>query len=335
MYDEERGYDIVGEPTAASERAASWRLAKGLQAVDGLKTSEYLEEVANGHIAGKYDIDDAIDIVAKYYETKGVRSEQARTKEADIVSARIVKLVTTNSFSFYPGALNNIHKALFQDVDPTFRAGKYRTVNLSKKEPVLAGRSVVYADFREIDGLLKYDFQSFQINEMSFNDKESVRQLSRFISGIWQTHPFMEGNTRTVAVFCQRLLRSMGIDVESSVFEQSSLYFRNALVLSNYASIKDGINPDFDPLDRFFENAVLNAGHELKNRTLYRRDLYRIEGLPDPIEQFAKHDALRAPRPAPKASRPESAKSPEEERARIKASPSEQAPTTTRKGKKI
>ena len=44
-------YIRQGEP-AQRERADAWRVAIGLQAVDGLKTSEYLQQTARRNIEG-------------------------------------------------------------------------------------------------------------------------------------------------------------------------------------------------------------------------------------------------------------------------------------------
>ena len=51
-------YNRQGEPDK-KEKASIWRTAIGLQAVDGLKTSDYLKDTARKHIEGEIDIDDA------------------------------------------------------------------------------------------------------------------------------------------------------------------------------------------------------------------------------------------------------------------------------------
>lgn len=60
-----------------------------------------------------------------------------------------------------------------------------------------------------------------------------VKQIQHFISGIWQIHPFHEGNTRTVTVFLIQYLREFGFDIDNTPFQQHSKYFRDALVLDN------------------------------------------------------------------------------------------------------
>ena len=55
-------YIRQGEPDQ-KERAEAWRVAIGLQAVDGLKTSEYLQETARRNIEGEITIDEARELV--------------------------------------------------------------------------------------------------------------------------------------------------------------------------------------------------------------------------------------------------------------------------------
>ncbi|MHA4989041.1 Fic family protein [Cetobacterium somerae] len=100
---------------------------------------------------------------------------------------------------------------------------------------------------------LKYDFE----NESSKNysqislDKQ-IKSLARFTSAIWQIHLFIEGNTRTVAVFIQKYLLSMRYLVNNDLFRENSVYFRNSLVASNYSNILKKISPDFTYLEEFF-----------------------------------------------------------------------------------
>lgn len=93
-------YIRQGEPERA-EKSEAWQTAIGLQAVDGLKTSDYLLDTAKDHIEGKITIDEAQKRIHSYYEQRSIRTEtENETKEADIVSARITKLLGEKHFSF-------------------------------------------------------------------------------------------------------------------------------------------------------------------------------------------------------------------------------------------
>ena len=95
-------YIKQGEPDKA-EKSEAWQTAIGLQAVDGLNTSDYLLDTAKEHIEGKITIDEAQKRIHSYYEQRCVRTEtENETKEADIVSARIAKLLGEKAFQFSP-----------------------------------------------------------------------------------------------------------------------------------------------------------------------------------------------------------------------------------------
>ena len=99
-------YIKQGEPERA-EKSEAWQTAIGLQAVDGLKTSEYLLDTAKEHIEGKITIDEAQRRIHSYYEQRSTRTEtENETKEADIVSARITKLLGEKAFQFFSGRVD-------------------------------------------------------------------------------------------------------------------------------------------------------------------------------------------------------------------------------------
>ena len=58
-------YMRQGEPQQR-ERGEAWKVAIGLQQVDGLKTSEYLLDTAKRHINGDISIDEAKALIDFY-----------------------------------------------------------------------------------------------------------------------------------------------------------------------------------------------------------------------------------------------------------------------------
>ena len=62
-------YIRQGEPQK-KERAEAWRVAIGLQAVDGLKVSDYLLELARRNIEGEISMEEVDKLLDKYYEEK-------------------------------------------------------------------------------------------------------------------------------------------------------------------------------------------------------------------------------------------------------------------------
>lgn len=253
-----------------SEKAVAWRAAIGLQDVDGLKPSAYLVDTARRHIEGDISIEQVKGLIDAYYQSREGRlsAEEYNTEEADKVSARITELLQENTFAFNPEELKRIHRRLFQG---TFKfAGQFRTYNISKKEWVLDGASVLYNPFENLKETLEYDIaQERKFDYANVSTDASIAHISTFIAGLWQIHPFGEGNTRTTAVFLIKYLRSFGFAINNDLFASNSWYFRNALVRANYFNREKGITPDISFLEKFLRNLVLGENNELKNRYLH------------------------------------------------------------------
>lgn len=261
-------YIKQGEPEKA-EKSQAWQTAIGLQAVDGLNTSAYLLDTAKEHIEGRITIDDAQKRIQNYYEQRADRTKiETETQEADIVSARIARLLGENTFQFSPAELLTIHRRLFEGVFD--HAGQIRQYNITKKEWVLNGDTVIYADFRSINDTLAYDFSTEkQFSYEGLSVKASVNHLAKFASDIWQIHPFCEGNTRTTAVFMIKYIKTFGFRINNDSFEKNSWYFRNALVRANYNNLQKGVHSTTKFLEMFFDNLILDSNHELKNRYMH------------------------------------------------------------------
>ena len=261
-------YIKQGEPDRA-EKSEAWQTAIGLQAVDGLNTSAYLLDTAKEHIEGKITIDEAQKRIYNYYEQRTTRTEiENETKEADIVSARITKLLGEKAFQFSPAEWLTIHRRLFEGVFS--HAGQIRQYNITKKEWVLNGDTVIYADWNSIKDTLDYDFateKQFSYEGLSVDG--AVKHLAKFASDIWQIHPFGEGNTRATAVFMIKYMKTFGFRVNNDSFEKNSWYFRNALVRANYNNIQKGIHSTTKFLEMFFFNLLLDTNYELKNRYMH------------------------------------------------------------------
>lgn len=258
-------YIRQGEPQK-KERAEAWRVAIGLQAVDGLKTSEYLQHTARRNIEGEITIDEAREQVKQYYIKKTAHDAGDEDKEeADLVSGNISKLLQTDAFTYSVAGLAAIHRSIFEGVFK--HAGHFRDYDISKKEWVLQNDSVLYGRWQDLRMTIEYDLeQERQFDYTSLNKDQTIEHLAKFVAGLWQIHPFREGNTRTTAVFTIKYLRSLGFFVNNELFERHSWYFRNALVRANYRNVLKGINAEPLFLVRFFRNLLMGETNELKNR---------------------------------------------------------------------
>lgn len=277
-------YIKQGEPDK-TEKSEAWQTAIGLQAVDGLNTSDYLLDTAKEHIEGKITIDEAQKRIHSYYEQRSVRTEtENETKEADIVSTRIAKLLGEKAFQFSPAEWLSIHRRLFEGVFG--HAGQVRQYNITKKEWVLNGDTVTYADWNSIKETLDYDFvteKQFSYEGLSVD--AAVKHLAKFASDIWQIHPFSEGNTRATAVFMIKYMKTFGFSVNNDAFEKNSWYFRNALVRANYNNLQKGVHSTTKFLEMFFSNLLLGTNYELKNRYMH------VDFMDENTSQSAKNES--------------------------------------------
>lgn len=272
------------------EKGYAWQTAIGLQAVDGLKPSEYLKEKARQHIEGDITIDEVKQLVDSYYKSKVARSSsEDRTEEADKVSARITEILSENTFTFSPIEYLAIHRHLFEGIFS--HAGQIRDYNITKNEWVLKGATVLYASAGSIRETLEYDFSQEKIFDYkNLNIDEAIRHIARFVSGIWQIHAFGEGNTRTTAVFTIKYLHTFGFNFSNETFANHSWYFRNALVRANYNDLTKGVYATTEFLEKFFKNLILNEQNELKNRNL------QIDEIEKEAIQSAKQTDMDIPK---------------------------------------
>ena len=249
------------------EKAYAWSTAIGLQAVDGLQVSDYLKQTAKRNIEGEITIDEARALIQSYYLSKGNRELDDEKQEADQVSANISRILSRQTLDFTAKGFVALHRRIFEGVFK--HAGQVRKYDITKKEWVLQGDTVNYLNYEDLWRALEYDIseeKSFSYKGLS-ND-EIVTHIAKFVSGLWQIHPFGEGNTRTTAVFIIQYLRSIGFDVTNDLFAENSWYFRNALVRANYKNALKGIEYTPIYLERFFRNLLLGEQNELRNRHL-------------------------------------------------------------------
>lgn len=167
------------------ELGYAWYTAMGLQAVDGLDTSDYLKNIAKQNIEGEITLSEAGRLIESYYEESKERDAD-RTKEADIVSARIAAILSERRLLFQCLSISEFTEGCLKESTP----------------------------------MLEYDIRTENEYEYPLNSiSDIIPHLARFVSRLWQIHAFGEGNTRTTAVFFIKYLRSMGFDVTTEYLE--------------------------------------------------------------------------------------------------------------------
>ena len=264
-FGEETSYEKIPESTDKEYKKSVWNAAIGLQAVDGLKPSNYLRTLAEDNISGKKSYDNINKELIKEYG-----AGNNRQKEADIVAMRIAELLETADFIMSSDILLSIHEYLFNGIFDEDIVGKFRNYNIRKKEPILLGDSVKYADqliIRSQLNVILNDEKTYKYsNPMT---KSDIEHLSGFTSKLWQTHPFAEGNTRTTAVFIELYLKCMGYEVNNDPFKDHSDYYRNALVRSCNSAYGTNAEPTCKFLNRFYMNLLKRSDIVLDDLDLF------------------------------------------------------------------
>ena len=251
-----------------------WDMAIGLQEVDNLKPSKYLEKLLEQNVEGNLTIKEVEKELREYYIEKENRNEINHNElECDFVSARIVELLDEDKFELSVDYLKYVHKFLFQDVYEF--AGEFRKIDFSKHEKILNNDSVAYGDCNTLIESLEYDISLEKAKDYKEkNIVEVINNITKFSSSIWQVHPFREGNTRTTALFIEKYLNSLNYNVDNSLFKDKSVYFRNALVRSNYFNNYLNIKEDSSYLVKFYENLLLGKNNNLHSKDLIVEELF-------------------------------------------------------------
>lgn len=262
-------YKPYARTPSAEERRQYWAVAIGLQEVDGLHVSSYLRDLAKGYESAQYSLDETRTLLAAHYASRASNADPG-IREADLVSQRIAELLESGAFALAPEMLSHIHRFIFQDLDAdTYLPGIYKSERLVKQEEILNGDSVLYADPSMIELSLAYLFREENTRGRGSDlSGDALTSFCRFIALLWQVHPFVEGNTRTIAVFSELYLRALGFNVTNDPFAAHARYYRDALVRANYRNPAADISPDTRFIQRFYDNMANNAGHELKREDL-------------------------------------------------------------------
>ena len=254
-----------------------WDMAIGLQEVDNLKPSKYLEKLLQENVTGEKTIYEVEKELKEYYIEKEKNNDVNHNElECDLVSTRIVELLQEDNFELSIDYLKYVHKYLFQDVYEF--AGEFRKVDFSKHERILNNDSVAYGDHKLLEQSLDYDITlEKNKNYKEMNIVDVINNITDFSSRIWQIHPFREGNTRTTALFIEKYLVSLGYNVDNTLFKDKSVYFRNALVRSNYFNNYLNIKENNSFLIKFYENLLLVKNNNLHSKDLIVEELFNKE----------------------------------------------------------
>ena len=230
----------------AKERLIIWKTVIALQAIDALKTSSKVIEIAKQNVEGAISDDALLD------ECENLKNP------ADIVAVRMFVNIIQNQFSLSQFELVQIRKALFGGLEESPEL--LRTANLSKKEWALDGLSLVYPKAGKIQSQLNKLFEAETLFDFEgLDSKQVVKHCASFISSLWTIHPFEKYNTRTIALFFIKYLNYRGLALNNEVFAQSPVYFRNALARAAFCDGKKGFHKTNRYLERLVKKIILGG----------------------------------------------------------------------------
>lgn len=176
-----------------------------------------------------------------------MEESELKNAQADYVILSIAELITGAPFGVFDfDSLCQVHDRLFGDIFDC--AGKIRLINIEKEEAALGGLSVEYTDVfdvkEEAEAVLA-DMNEYQWEKAAFED--IVTNFADFMARLWKVHPFREGNTRTVVLYCVMFIEAQGIYIESGLFQEHIEYTRRALAAASavFKNVGDLRRPEY------------------------------------------------------------------------------------------
>ncbi len=247
------------------ERVNAWATAIGLHKINGREPSPILLALAENHAKGLLTRRQVVRRLNCYYAAKkNLRLPDPPEKIPDKVSAAIALILNDGEFALSPEYYMSLHERIFKKILPS--ACKMRRLNIKKCEWILRGKSVTYPCPGKILSSLERCFMAERKFDYSgLSPQATIQHFCRFIAKVWRIHPFADGNTRTLAVFAIKYLRSLGFGVKNNMFEDDSWHFRNALVRANFADFAYRTKRDWSFLEAFFRNLVLGEDNLIKS----------------------------------------------------------------------
>lgn len=170
--------------------------------------------------------------------------------EAEQSRANMMLLYEQGFDQFTPEGLCEIHRFLFGDLYEW--AGRYRIINIEKRERLLGGRSVWYSNDEDISRDLQAAFAALNAHDWAGENHQAfVSALASLFAPIWQVHPFREGNTRVVVMMMTFFVETHGYFMDSALLAESAGYVRDAFVMASIDQLSE-----YEHLERILTDAV-------------------------------------------------------------------------------
>lgn len=244
----------------ANQKILFWKNSVAFQIFDGHEVSEDLIQIAKKNVEGKISAEEAVSQAEK------IDGEN----HANLVAARTFAILSLpkSEFDLSQDCLCKIHNALFDGILED--AGELRKKEITKKEWTLDGGILAYPAAKKISNSLEKILS--QENEFDFenlNPQKSAKHIAKFISDLWQIHPFEKFNTQTIATFFVKYLEHFDFEISNETLARNPVYFRNALVRSAYSDKNKKIRANAKFLEMFVENFVFNGKNNLDHKATH------------------------------------------------------------------
>ena len=216
--------------------------------------------------------------------------------ELDIAESGMVRtnmsLLYNSGFSdFSPHGFCEIHKKLFGDVYEW--AGEYRSINIQKRETILAGKSVWYSNWESINTDMEAAWDKIdEIEWDKLSHDDFAEKIARLFSAVWQIHPFREGNTRTTVMAIALFVEYYGYYFDYKLMAASAGYVRNAFVLCCFDE-----NSEYEHLEKILKDAISKTPIEeydvkadINGKTSKYKKYYTKDYKPTPHEYVSDKD---------------------------------------------
>ena len=189
--------------------------------------------------------------------------EKLRKAESDISFVKLLSVdANVDCHKFDLEYIQNIHKYVLGDIYDW--AGEFRTVPMEKPEEVLGGDTVRYAYPKEI--VPKAQEYINEINSINWNNielEDKALKFSKLIAGLWQVHPFRDGNTRTIITYAFRFAEENGFKMDRNLILKHFGFVRNSLVMASL-----GEYSEYEHLALIVKDAIKNEQESVeKNNT--------------------------------------------------------------------
>jgi fido (protein-threonine AMPylation protein) len=170
----------------------------------------------------------------------GITDPVAASRNEQVITAQAVKDLDTNPVQgkYDTAHFLEINRRIFGQVYEW--AGKPRSYDMEKPEPVLGGDSVQYGNHKTITSDL--DREMSALSKFRWNDKDKLTSASRFAShmtAIWKIHAFREGNTRTVGALVRQFSKDRGFELDHDTLWERASETRDALAKATVGQRKE------------------------------------------------------------------------------------------------